>query len=253
MPHPSAPTLKPLATAIALSIVLAAAPSRGGPPTVGNQAWMERMTSLLKLSPPQQAALKAFTDTSALSASLNAPSAEQVRAMSFVHQFDYWAEQMVKIQAHAQADAQALHRFYAMLTPQQRAQFDAANAAHDPSPSIAADVVAAPGLEERDYSRPAHSEPDWLVKPTADNIARVYPYAAMQARITGKVILHCMVDVDGYLGDCLVKSETPPGQGFGNAALEITGYMRMQPATNYGVPTRGEVNLPITFSLPDPD
>jgi len=207
------------------------------------------MTSLLKLSPTQQAALKAFTETTALSAAMTAPSPNQIRAMTFVQQFDSWAAQAVEIETHARADAQALHSFYATLTPEQRAQFDAANAPHAPNPNVAADVASTTGRDKPDYRSPAHSDPDWLIKPTADNITRVYPYAAAQAHISGKVTLHCMVDVDGYLADCAVTSETPPGQGFGNAALEITAYMRMQPARDYGVAVRGEVYVPIAFNL----
>jgi TonB family protein len=256
MQRPSPFRAKHPLAAILVAAALVAPPSagfaQGAPPAKQNQAWTAKMTSLLKLAPAQEAALKSFMEISATSADVNAPSAAQVRAMSLVEQFDSWAAQTVTIQSHAQADALALHRFYASLSPAQRERFDAATR-HDVTPNVAADVIPAPGLEEPDYKLPAHKDADWLVKPTAENIARVYPSAAMKAHITGKVILGCIVDEDGYLADCVVKSETPQGQGFGNAALEITAYMRMQPAMNYGVPAKGGVNLPIAFTLPEPD
>ena len=48
----------------------------------------------------------------------------------------------------------------------------------------------------------------------------------------------------------LADGTVPEGQGFGNAALEMTGYMRMYPATRYGVPVRGSVTMPVRFHPP---
>lgn len=218
-----------------------------------NRIWATRMTDLLKLTPLQQAALLAFIATSAKSAQIMAASADQIRAMSLRERLDYWSAQTAKVQSSARADAEALHNFYASLSAQQRARFDEATRLHDTHTSIAADVVSSPEVDAPDYQLPAHTDPNWLVKPTAENIGRVYPFAAAQARIPGKALLHCAVDEDGYLTDCVVSSESPAGLGFGNAALETTAYMRMQPATNYGVPARSSVNVPVAFALPDPE
>jgi TonB family protein len=59
------------------------------------------------------------------------------------------------------------------------------------------------------------------------------------------------VDEDGYLKDCNVTTETPVSQGFGNAALEMSAYMRFQPATRYGVPMSSDINVPIRFDSND--
>lgn len=96
------------------------------------------------------------------------------------------------------------------------------------------------------YSMPSHTDPVWLSKP-GDVLARLYPSAALAQRLLGKVLLHCTVDVSGYLFDCTVESETPAHVGFGNAALEATGYMKMRPATQYGVPVPSPINIPLTF------
>jgi TonB family protein len=242
-----------VAVALGLSVFPALGWSQSTASSVQNQAWAARLTSLLRLTPPQQAALKAFMDTSARSADLTAPSAAQVRAMTMVERFDHWASETVTIQTHAQTDALALHRFYATLSPEQRAQFDEETRFHGQPANVAADVAPSAGSEQPDYRLPSRTEADWLVKPTAENIARVYPSAALKAHMDGRATLHCRVDVDGYLADCVVTGEQPLGQGFGNAALEITGYMRMQPATSYGVPVPGEVSVPITFAQSDPD
>ena len=239
--------------AVALAVMPPPAWSQSAAPESQNKAWAVRLTALLRLSPSQQAAFKTFLDTSARSADVTAPSAAQIRAMTMVQQFDQWARQTIKIQAHAQADAAALHRFYETLSPEQRTKFDEETRSRFPPANVAADVISSAAPEKPDFRLPAHTDPDWLVKPTAENIARVFPAAALKAQIGGRAILHCRVDVDGYLADCTILSEEPQGQGFGNAALEITAYMRMQPATDYGVPVEGDVRLPITFAKPDPD
>jgi len=89
-----------------------------------------------------------------------------------------------------------------------------------------------------------------MVKPRGDDVARVFPAAALKGKITGSALMTCAVDEDGYLADCVIDEETPAGMGFGNAALEVSAYMRMFPATNYGVPVRSTVTVPIKF-VPD--
>jgi len=238
--------------ALCASIVVFATPSAAITESVGqeaqNKAWAARMVDLLKLSPAQQAALQGFIATSAKSTQLNGATAEQIRAMTMLDRFDYMAAHFAQVDGAAKAEADALHRFYASLSVDQRKQFDDATRPRQQNPSVAADVISAPAREEPDYSLPAHVEADWLIKPTAENISRAYPSQALREHLAGKVLLSCAVDEDGYLADCLVRSESPKDRGFGNAALEMTAYMRMQPATNYGVPVRGFVTLPLTFN-----
>jgi len=94
-----------------------------------------------------------------------------------------------------------------------------------------------------------HTEPDWLDKPTGDELARVYPRAALGHRVTGSAMLHCIVSTEGYLSDCTIVNETPQDAGFGNAALEATGFMRMKPATTNGVPVESDVAVPVNFQF----
>lgn len=173
--------------------------------------------------------------------------------MSLLERLDYWAQHMTRVVASAQGDAASLRRFYESLTADQKAQFDEATRMNRMGPSVAGDVVESPPSKAPNYRLPARTEADWLIKPTAENISRVYPSAALEKYVAGKVILGCTADEDGYLKDCLVRSETPKDMGFGNAALEVTGYMRMQPATEYGVPVRGPVQVPLNFSPGEPE
>jgi TonB family protein len=228
-----------------------AAAAQAGPAGASNAAWAAKISSALKLNPSQQAALQDFLSASARSGLVTGASAEQVRAMSLLQRFDYWADQMATVAANDRSNAAALHRFYSTLSPEQQKLFDDATKGREPHMSVAADPMPLPGTEAPDYRLPSHKEADWLIKPTGENIARVYPSAAMKEHVPGQVILGCTADVDGYLSDCIVKSEEPKDRGFGNAALEVTAYMRMQPATDYGVPVRSQVNVPIRFQLDD--
>jgi len=68
---------------------------------------------------------------------------------------------------------------------------------------------------------------------------------------SGKVVLRCVADYrTKAVRDCRVLSEEPAGQGFGEAALELT--VRMKPR----LPDRGAngetsrtIDIPMTFKL----
>lgn len=216
-----------------------------------NRAWVEHVDGLLKLTAAQQSALQAYLAALAEPSKAGSATKAQLKAMTLVERVDYFERQTAAYHLTDQSVAAALHRFYDSLTPEQRKAFDKDTAGRAPSATVAADAISVDHPEAPDLRLPAHTDASWLIKPTAENIARVYPSEAQRQNVSGRVILSCIVDEDGYLADCIVDSETPVGMGFGNAALEITAYMRMQPATNYGVPVKGPVRVPITFALPD--
>jgi len=89
-------------------------------------------------------------------------------------------------------------------------------------------------------------------QPTAAELRAVYPPRAAAQHLGGMVNLGCDVGVSGHLERCVVISETPPGYGFGAAALSLSGKFVMEPKMQQGraVPG-GRVRLPIVFSLPD--
>jgi TonB family protein len=89
---------------------------------------------------------------------------------------------------------------------------------------------------------------DWLKKPTEKDLLAVFPRAALKAGIGGSAVVSCIVTVQGALRDCHVKSEDPPGKGFGEAALVLTRQFQMRPSIKNGVPVEDYVNIPITFS-----
>jgi TonB family protein len=92
---------------------------------------------------------------------------------------------------------------------------------------------------------PVITDPVWLERPR--NTARFYPRGAFMQGVEGRVVLDCFVEVNGQLA-CAVASETPPGQGFGDAALAIASEHVMQPATHNGAPVRARYRMIVPFS-----
>lgn len=95
---------------------------------------------------------------------------------------------------------------------------------------------------------PVDSLPDWLRKPSQNDLLAVYPPEAMRRGRSGKGTIACEVTVQGRLRDCRVQSESPPGEGFGTAALALAPQFIMKPAMKDGQPVAGgAVRIPITF------
>jgi len=92
---------------------------------------------------------------------------------------------------------------------------------------------------------------DWARRPSADDLMKVYPAAARAKRIEGRALLDCEVTPVGHTRDCRVAQESPAGEGFGQAALQLThlfALRRVHPSS--ASPYR--MNIPIRFALPKP-
>ena len=210
-------------------------------------AWTAGIPALLSLSAPQQKAFATYVEiiTPRKRTSL---SADQFLDLTLTSRTDYLAEQIQKDLIEIQRQSAALHAFYALLSTDQRSLLDQTTRSKKGHPGVAAGVIPIPPPDTPNYALPSHTDPAWLIKPSGDDIDRVYPTTALAKRTSGGVTMTCVADEDGYLKDCVVNEESPKDLGFGNAALELTAYMRMQPATNYGIPVESQVTVPIRFA-----
>ena len=85
--------------------------------------------------------------------------------------------------------------------------------------------------------------------PTMGDLRRLHPPAAFRQRIGGRATLSCRIRIDTRLEGCRVIDETPPGMGFGQAALAAAVYFRFDPPTRDGIPVDGQ-EAPITVLWP---
>src|SRR5262249_25601546 len=91
----------------------------------------------------------------------------------------------------------------------------------------------------------------WTARPSASTIAARYPRQALRDERGGTVILDCTVRTDMTVG-CTVASATPPGLGFGRAALEAARDYRAAAALSDGSNAVGaRSRIQISFRLPD--
>ncbi|HEX3920458.1 MAG TPA: TonB family protein [Caulobacteraceae bacterium] len=120
-----------------------------------------------------------------------------------------------------------------------------------PSPS-APEVTPAPQPSVISQSVPiVISQPDWLHRPSGDDIATYYPERASRMGVSGYVTMRCTITAAGTVTACEITAESPPDQEFGSAALRLARLFKMAPMTSDGVPVAGnQVIIPIGFQLP---
>jgi TonB family protein len=90
------------------------------------------------------------------------------------------------------------------------------------------------------------SQPDWLRRPTNDELLQYFPAEANGAQ--GHAVVQCVVTNRGLLEKCSLNGESPAGHGFGEAALAMTQLFTMRAMTVDGLPVGGAgVIIPIGF------
>lgn len=94
--------------------------------------------------------------------------------------------------------------------------------------------------------------PRFVRGPSGAELARLHPAQArgglFSGRVSGEGIIHCLIRLDRQLEQCSILSETPPGRGFGVAALQAAGFFRFDPPTRGGRAQAGEgVTLTVSF------
>jgi len=215
-------------------------------------AWAAQAAGQLKLDARQMEAFQRFLATFPTQpAGGPALTPERYRAMTQLEILTFVTGQVTLELAAMNAELDAFRKFDALLSPEQRALFNAMSRPQQSTGQMADEPPSEGAPVRVDDHLLSHTVAGWLVKPKGEELARVYPAEAQRKRLDGRVVLRCIADADGFVAQCAVASETPANQGFGNAALEMTAYMRMNPATEHGVPVPSPVNIPVAFT-PNP-
>jgi hypothetical protein len=75
----------------------------------------------------------------------------------------------------------------------------------------------------------------------------IYPLEAERLNLPGFALIECAVDDEGWLEDCLIVTEEPMGQGFGEAAMKMApGFRKPQDSGH-------RIQLPIDFKAGPPE
>lgn len=110
------------------------------------------------------------------------------------------------------------------------------------------------GTDTRAVRMAKVENPEWLKKPTAEDLRVVWPVEAYLRGKGGNATISCEVSVAGLLTKCTVASETPTGAGFGAAALALAPQFLLTPMKIEGVPQPGgTVRIPLKFGNFTPD
>jgi TonB family protein len=98
--------------------------------------------------------------------------------------------------------------------------------------------------------RPEAGVPSWISHPSIDDTMKAYPAHASHIGLGGHVTMQCVATATGEMTDCKILEETPPGEGFGRAALALSNKFRLTPFTPQGVSVAGlAVDIPMAFRL----
>ena len=93
-------------------------------------------------------------------------------------------------------------------------------------------------------------EAEWVRLPSPEAVALAYPPKAKATHYASKALvqMNCFADLQGGLRDCSISHETPPGLGFGAAALSLSSQFRLKTQTRDGASLVGlPVSVPLGF------
>ena len=119
-------------------------------------------------------------------------------------------------------------------------------------PAAAGQASSSPVSVGRASSPPGVSRPSdpGVVAPVAIRSPKpAYTKAAMEAKITGSVVVECVVLADGTVGDVRVVQPLDQTYGLDDQAVKAAKQWRFKPGTKDGKPVPVLVSLEMTFSL----
>ena len=99
---------------------------------------------------------------------------------------------------------------------------------------------------------PVVGKPDWAKLPSGEDLK--WPDAALMAgQPDGRAVLTCTVADGGLMQACKVASESPPGVGYGEAALKLSSKFVLNTWSDEGLPViGGQVNIPVRYRMTEP-
>lgn len=98
--------------------------------------------------------------------------------------------------------------------------------------------------------KPVIGKPQWTGLPTGEALQNAIPATVAPDVTIARVTLACVVGAAGEMQTYRVESETPPGQGMGEATLGLSKTFRLSLWTAEGLPTiGGEVKIPIRYDI----
>ena len=129
----------------------------------------------------------------------------------------------------------------------------AATAHADPPAAPPSNAIAPSQPPVAPKAGPLISLPHWLRVPSAQDVQDGYPAPAAKQHLLGHATIECTVTAAGKLDGCVVLRETPPGEGFGKAAVHLARQFEMSRTNAQGVSTAGaKIVVPIGF-IPEID
>jgi TonB family protein len=82
----------------------------------------------------------------------------------------------------------------------------------------------------------------------------IWPAKAFRKGTEGRVTLRCRINVHGLAEVCGVKSESPEGEGFGAAAMQLRPTFKLKPINGPdGAPIEAQVDIAVKFHPPRRD
>lgn len=97
--------------------------------------------------------------------------------------------------------------------------------------------------------RPIVTQPAWTQRPTAEDMGLVTPdleHPPAEVR----VLMVCRITPEGGLEACSIKSEDPPGLGYGAAVLALAPKFKMPAMDLDGRPVAGRtVQIPVLWKF----
>lgn len=90
----------------------------------------------------------------------------------------------------------------------------------------------------------------WIVMPTRRQMEPYWPRRAIKERLSGRVVLACIVPRPGPPRRCVVAEEHPQGVGFGKAALAMIHLFRLKPVMRENTVVDVPLTIPVIFELP---